>query len=203
MILRRLFPRRGSSIIRAMMRVLPLLLLCAAAGAAEVHIPSALPPAHLDTESVTNASLGSALASARFLRVEVALTGSPSNNVEVAFGTGMGGELPFGDESFCLGWDCGSWFIASPTNRIEGVATTNALSRALSFEVRVAEDGTPRAWTVAATGGGAFTNLPAAPPGWTFSRDWTNVRLAVRGVDERDESVSVRLDTDPGVLILR
>ena len=203
MILRRLFPRRGSSIIRAMMRVLPLLFLCAAAGAAEVRVSSVPPPAHLDTESVTNAPLGSALASARFLRVEVALTGSPSNNAEVAFGTGMGGELPFGDESFCLGWDCGSWFISSPTNRIEGVATTNALSRALSFEVRVAEDGTPRAWTVAATGGGAFTNLPAAPPGWTFSRDWTNVRLAVRGVDERDESVSVRLDTDPVVLILR
>ena len=113
MILRRLFPQQGSSIIRAMMRILPLLFLCAAAGAAEVRIPSALPPAHLDTESVTNAPLGSALASARFLRVEVAL------------------------------------------------------------------------------------------PGWTFSRDWTNVRLAVRGVDERDESVSVRLDTDPGVLILR
>lgn len=203
MILRRLFPRRGSSIIRAMMRVLPLLFLCAAAGAAEVRIPSAPPPAHFDTESVTNAPLGNALASARFLRVEIALTASPSNNVEVAFGTGMGCELPFGDESFCLGWDCGTWFIASPTNRIEGAVSTNAVPRALSFEVRVAEDGTPRAWTVAATGGGAFTNLPAAPPGWTFSRDWTNVRLAVRGVDERDESVSVRLDTDPGVLILR
>ncbi len=203
MILRRLFPQRGSYIIRAMMRVLPLLFLCAAAGAAEVRIPSAPPPAHFDTESVTNAPLGNALASARFLRVEIALTASPSNNVEVAFGTRMGCELPFGDESFCLGWDSGTWFIASPTNRIEGAVSTNAVPRALSFEVRVAEDGTPRAWTVAATGGGAFTNLPAAPPGWTFSRDWTNVRLAVRGVDERDESVSVRLDTDPGVLILR
>ena len=195
--------RLRSARIPAMTRALLLLLLFAAANAAEVRIPSAPPPAHFDTESVTNAPLGNALASARFLRVEIALTGSSSNNVEVAFGTGMGGELPFGDESFCLGWDCGSWFVASPTNRVEGVATTNALPRALSFEVRVAEDGTPRAWTVAATGGGAFTNLPAAPPGWTFSRDWTNVRLAVRGVDERDESVSVRLDTDPGVLILR
>ncbi len=71
-----------------MTRAIPLLLLCAAAHAAEVRVPSALSPAHYDTESVTNAPLGIALASARFLRVEVALTGSPSNNVEVAFGTG-------------------------------------------------------------------------------------------------------------------
>ncbi len=71
-----------------MARALPLLLLCTVALAAEVRMPSAPPPAHYDTESVTNAPLGIALASARFLRVEVALTGSPSNNVEVAFGTG-------------------------------------------------------------------------------------------------------------------
>ena len=156
-----------------------------------------------DTESVTNTPLGSVLASARFLRVQLALTASPSNNVEVAFGADRGGKLAFGEESFILGWDCGSWFVSSPTNRIEGVAHTNSVPRTLSFEVRVAEDGTPLSWTVAPTGGGAFTNLPAVPPAWTFSREWTIVRLAVRGVDVRDESVSVRLDADPGVLILR
>ena len=106
-----LFGKRGFCIIGGMMRVLPLVLLCAVVHAAEVALPPAPPPAHFDTESVTNAPLGSALASARFLRVEVALTASPSNNVEVAFGTGIGGELPFGDEAFCLGWDCGAWFI--------------------------------------------------------------------------------------------
>lgn len=88
MILCRLFSQRASSIIRAIMRVLPLLLLCVTANAAEVRVPSLPHPAHIDTECVTNAQLGSALASARFLRVEVALTGSPSNTVEVAFGTG-------------------------------------------------------------------------------------------------------------------
>ena len=96
MILRRLFPQHGPSIIRAMMRVLPLLFLCAAANAAEVRVPSAPPPAHFDTESVTN-----------------------------------------------------------------------------------------------------------APPARLFSSDWDAVRLTVRGTDERDEALSVRLDTDAGVLILR
>ena len=194
---------KAFDIIWCMLRAIPLLFLCAAVRAGEVALSSAPAAANFDTESVTNASLGSALASARFLRVEIALTASPSNNVEVAFGTTDDGELPFGDESFCLGWDCGTWFVASPTNRIEGVASTNAVLHSLLFEVRVAGDGTPRAWTVSTTGGGAFTNLPAVPPDWTFSRDWSTVRLVVRGVDQRDESVSVRLDTDPGVLILR
>ena len=73
-----------------MMRVLPLIFLCVAAHAAEVRLPSIPPSAHIDTESVTNAPLGNALASARFLRVEIALTASPSNNIEVAFGAEEG-----------------------------------------------------------------------------------------------------------------
>ncbi len=194
---------RRFGIIGGMMRVLPLLLLCSAAYAAEVRLPSLSRPAFVDTESVTNAPLGRALETSRFLRVRIELTATPSNNVEVAFGTEEGSELPFGSEAFAVGWDCGAWFIASPTNRIEGATCTNAAPRSLSFEVRVAEDGTPRVWTVANIGGGALTNFPAVPPEWSFSRDWTTVRLAVRGVDARDETVSVRLDTDPGVLILR
>ena len=198
-----LFGKRGFCIIGGMMRVLPLVLLCAVVHAAEVALPPAPPPAFADTESVTNAPLGRALETSRFLRVRIELTATPSNNVEVAFGTGGGSELPFGSEAFAGGWDCGAWFIASPTNRIEGATCTNAAPRALSFEVRVAENGTPRVWTVSTIGGGAFTNFPVGPPEWSFSRDWTTVRLAVRGVDARDETVSVRLDTDPGVLILR
>lgn len=198
-----LFGKRGFCIIGGMMRVLPLVLLCAVVHAAEVALPPAPPPAHFDTESVTNAPLGRALETSRFLRVRIELTATPSNNVEVAFGTEEGSELPFGSEAFAVGWDCGAWFIASPTNRIEGATCTNAAPCSLSFEVRVAGDEKPHAWRLSTTDGGAFTNLPAVPPDWTFSRDWTTVRLVVRGVDERDESVSVRLDTDPGVLILR
>ena len=42
-----------------------------------------------------------------------------------------------------------------------------------------------------------------APPAWLFSRSWDTVRLTVRGTDERDEVLSVRLDTDAGIMILR
>ena len=52
-----------------MSRIIPILFLCAAASAAEVALPPVPPSAHFDTESVTNAPLGSALASSRFLGV--------------------------------------------------------------------------------------------------------------------------------------
>ena len=54
----------------------------AALRAAEVAVPSAPPPAFADTESVTNAPIGAALATARFLRVELSHDATPSNNVE-------------------------------------------------------------------------------------------------------------------------
>ena len=177
---------------------------CVTLHAAEVAIPPAPPPEFADTESVTNAPLGAALAKARFLRVELSLDATPSNNVEIAFGkAGDGGNaLAAGEEEFSIGWDCGAWFIASPTNRITSAACEETARRQFFLEVRVAEDGTPRKWTVTPSDG-TFADLPPSPPSWAFSRDWTAVRLAVRGVDERDESVSVRIGTDPGVIMLR
>ena len=85
-----LFGNRGFCIIGGMMRVLLLVLLCAVVHAAELRIPSVPPPAFADTESVTNAPLGRALETSRFLRVRIELTATPSNNVEVAFGTEEG-----------------------------------------------------------------------------------------------------------------
>ena len=59
-----------------MKKLLPTLAIaastCVALYAAEVAIPPAPPPVFADTESVTNAPLGAALAKARFLRVGVA-----------------------------------------------------------------------------------------------------------------------------------
>ena len=190
-----------------MPRILPLLLLCASASAAEVALPLVPPPAHFDTESVTNAPLRRAtMDRARFFRASVSLWATPSNNVEVAFGMSRSGDgvlLP-GDESLAFGWENGAWFLASPTNRIRSAASNQAAQRTLSFHLRVREDGSPISLSAedAATGV-LFSDMTNAPPAWLFSRDWDIVRLTVRGTDERNESLSVRLDADADVLILR
>ena len=184
-----------------------LTALCLSASAGELALPPAPPPAHFDTESVTNTPLLRPMMNrARLLRASVSLWATPSNNVEIAFGTSRGGDgvlLP-GDESLAFGWENGAWFLASPTNRLRSAATNDAAQRTLSFKLRVREDGSPVSLSVAdSVSGGLFPDVTNAPPAFVFSRDWDVVRLTVRGTDERDESLSVRLDTDAGILILR
>lgn len=189
----------------------PLCCLLAAlslsASAGEVVLPPAPPPAHFDTESVTNAPLLRPMMDrARLLRANVSLWATPSNNVEVAFGASRGGDgvlLP-GDESLAFGWENGAWFLASPTNRVRSPVFAESAERTLSFRLRVREDGSPVSLSVGDDDvPDPFSDVTSAPPDWLFSRDWDVVRLTVRGTDERDESLSVRLDTDAGVLILR
>ena len=191
-----------------MQRFLPFLLLClCAARAAQVRIPPAPPPGHFDTESVTNARLlRPAMDGARLLRANVSLRATPSNNVEIAFGASRNadGVLLPGDEALAFGWENGSWFLASPTNRIRSIAFPGIAARSLSLQLRVRENGSPVSLAVSdSLAGGIFPEITDAPPGWLFSRAWDTVRLTVRGTDERDEELSIRLDTDSGVLILR
>ena len=183
-----------------MFRVFPVLFLCAAAQAAEVDIPTAPPPVFADTESVMNAPLSGVVASARLVRCAIALTATPSNNVEVAFGrdTDGDGALTEAEPSMRLGWDCGAWFLEGGTNRIESAVAEPPSPARFELSLRVDKRGTPIAWSC-----GAFTNAPMRPPAWLFSREWDTVRLAVRGFGSRDELVSVRLDADASVLILR
>ena len=170
-----------------------------------VAIPDSPAPAFLDTESVTNATIrATTLQRARVFEGGVTLLATPSNMVEVAFGTSSNGELPPGNESFSVGWREGVWFIASATNRIESAPATNSASRNLSFQLRLTEEGQPHRLTLTATGAGdAFASLVANPPDWMFSREWDAVRLTIRGADDPAEAVSVKFNTDPWVLIMK
>ncbi len=172
-----------------------------------VAVPAPPAPAFADLETVTNAPIRAAmLQSARIFDGSLSLLATPSNMVEVAFGTSRNndGVLLPGDESFSIGWREGAWFIASATNRIESAAMTNTASRSLSFQLRLTEDGEPHRLTLTATGAGdAFAALVADPPDWMFSRSWDAVRLTIRGADDSAEAVSVQFNTDPWVLIMR
>ena len=172
-----------------------------------VPLPDTPAPVFADLESATNAPIRAAmLAEARIFEGNIALFATPSNKLEVAFGTSRLGDgvlLP-GDESLSIGWREGAWFFASATNRIETQAVANAARRSLSFRLRLFESGEPRGLTLAATDAGdAFTPLVNAPPCWLFSRGWNTVRLTINGADNPSETISVQFNTDPGVLIAR
>ena len=172
-----------------------------------VALPAPPAPTFADLETVTNATIrASMLQCARVFDGSLTLLATPSNMVEVAFGTSRNndGVLLPGDESFSVGWREGAWFIASVTNRIESAAMTNAANQSLSFQLRLTEDGEPHRLTLTASGAGnAFAALVADPPDWMFSRSWDAVRLTIRGVGDPAEAVSVQFNADPWVLIMR
>ena len=90
---------------------LAVLIVVSAWGRAVV--PAALPPAvHADTETVTNVPFATALAVAGRLSFDLVCRATPSNNVEVAFGTDANGNgvLEPEETDRVVGWDCGSWF---------------------------------------------------------------------------------------------
>ena len=188
---------------------LPLLLALAvsAASAGTISVPIVSESSFADTESVTNAAVRASLIQrARTFSGDIALYATPSNALEVAFGSSRNGDgvLLSGDETFSIGWADGAWFLASPTNRITSVAQEGATRRNLSFSVRMSEEGVPTRLTISADGlGDAFATLTNAPPTWLFSRNWDAVRVTANDVDATMEAVSIRLDNDPWLFIAR
>ena len=175
----------------------------ASAGTVSVPVVSEAP--YSDTESVTNAAVRASLIQrTRTFSGDISLFATPSNALEVAFGTSSAanGILLPGDETFSLGWENGGWFIDAPTNRIASAVLEGATRRSLSFSVRVSAEGAPTRFSISAADDD-FAALTNAPPAWLFSRDWNAVRVTVNGVDDTAESVGIRLDNDPWLFIAR
>ena len=117
-----------------------IILAAPASSAGTLTVPAATESSYADTESVTNAAVCTSLIQrARTFSGDITLYATPSNALEVAFGISRGGDgvlLP-GDESLCVGWEDGAWFIASPTNRIASATQAGASRRSLAFSARV------------------------------------------------------------------
>ena len=186
---------------------LAALLAATASLAWQTPVGPAPAPAFTDMERSTNAPIQvESIQQCRVFECSISLLASPSNAVEVAFGTSRNGDglLHHGDETFAIGWEGGAWFIASATNRIYSVQQEGAARRSLSLTLHLSEDGAPRSLSLSATGTeNAFPSLINSPPIWMFSREWDAVRLTVRGVGEADEVASVRFGPNPAMIILR
>ena len=182
-------------------------LATAAAWAWQTPVGPAPTPAFIDMERTTNVAIqAEVLQSCRVFECSLSLLATPSNAVEVAFGTSRNGDgiLHNGDETFAIGWEGGAWFVASATNRMCSVQQEGAARRSFSFTLHLSEEGAPHSLSLSANGAEtAFASLVASSPAWMFSREWDAVRLTVRGVGEVDEVATVRFGPNPVFIILR
>ena len=167
-------------------------------------------PIFVDTEVSTNVAIWAWTERERMFNVTLSFDATPSNNVQVVFGTDASADGNLSDEEagLTLGWDCGEWFIASAdsTNRFTAAPAGTETRKELRLQMNLGADGLPRALELTdGTSPLAFTdlNLSPAPPAWMFSKDWDLLKVVARGTDEQNEQITVVLSNDAVMLLLR
>ena len=156
-----------------------------------------LPPVeHLDTETVTNMPFTAWQRNLRDFTVNLSFIATPSNNVELAFGTDTGttGVLPVGDGELApdecdliVGWDCGSWFVEDGESgeRFTAVPTGGCGLHDFALRVRFSHSGAIESVRFLDNGTEVFTEIAALKPTWFHVPAWNRMRLVGRGENVR------------------
>lgn len=170
--------------------------------------PSPLPePVHCDSEVSSDYPLPEMHMDARRFCFTLQLTATPSNNVEVAFGTDADadGRLSLEETELAAGWDCGHWFIGNQETMFTETSPVEAPCRTtLRFELTLTADGLPKALSIRDDAGEPlFADLADAPPAWLYRTAWDMSRLTARGMDPQREHVEIRVDPESIVFSLK
>ena len=154
-----------------------------------------LPPvAHDDAETTTNVPFAAWQDCAGKFRFSLTCRTTPTNNVQIAFGTDADGDgvLSLAESDFIAGWDCGAWFVQEGFDggRVESAAGSGDL-RTLAFTVGLnARTSSPVSVTATVDGASVFTGLA---PSMFYRRSWNMMRLTGRGLDGSSELLEVRV----------
>ena len=155
-----------------------------------IVVPAQPVSPYLDTEVSTNCVLHRSRIDARTFDVHFQFEGTPTNNLEVAFGrdSNTNGVLDVQEIDTVYGWRGGRYFIENVRawERIETVAATNALCGVIDIHLENDAELVPRRFT--ATCGGESTST------WRTTRSWfrgvSRPRVAAR---RRSRSLQHRL----------
>lgn len=191
------------------MKRLMLLVGCLAVATAYASsvFPNRMPRGgYADTEATTNIPFAFGPQDARSFQFELSLAGTPSNNVQLAFGrdADSDGVLVAEETDMTFAWDCGGWRIVNceAGDVIEsGAATANDV-KTLTWNLRLRQ-GRPKRLVVSENGVPIFTELANTPEPWFHSPEWDILRLTVRGIDAPQESVRVGMEISGYRIIMR
>ena len=172
-------------------------LAAAAACGSDVFLGEAPQCSYADTEATTNVPFAFHGKGVKAFRFELDFAGTPSNNVQLAFGRDIDsdGVLSADESDMTFAWDCGEWRIENGTNLAcfaAAAATTNSAKR-LEWDLRMKRM-RMRHLDVLENGVAVFQELADSPEPWFYSPDWNLLRMTVRGVDAAEGSARVHLD---------
>ena len=166
-------------------------------------------PEFVDTEVTAHHRLEQPTQGLRGLDFRLDFTGTPSNNVEVAFGRDGDGDgaLAPHETDVVVGWECGRYFIERfrTGERIEEPDVgTNDVERSLAWHYMLRKSGKVfKAFAVTNEVGAVFAQVLTNAPAWLYSRDWNLMRLTARGVDVQGERFEVEVQSSGFSINLR
>ena len=185
-----------------------LLLLATTFAWASEPVALSLPSvAHADTEVVTNVPLPSLSHRAAKFGFSLGCRATPTNNVEIAFGTDTDsdGVLSPRETRLVVGWDSGSWFVRRGFAGERFVAWSSSTDevKTLSWEMTLGLRAAPCRLVVREEVAPLDFELPTVPQNWLFNSDWNLMRLIGRGLDVQNESFNVQFMPESFTVILR
>jgi len=194
------------------------------ASAWHIDVPAQPVSPYADTEVSTNVVVHTGRTDAREVKLHLELEGTPTNDLEVAFGCDVNtnGVLDVSEIETVYGWRGGRYFIenAREWNWIETEAAGNAsgnppvaegdqvgrMSEANEprsgrkspgvFDIQLKNDRsyTPALFTAICGVEGAFLDFGTNPPAWLFRKEWNMMRVVRRGAEPMAEWVRCTVD---------
>ena len=194
------------------------------ASARVINIPTQPVSPYADTEVSTNVVLQTGRSDAREVKLHLELEGTPTNDLEVAFGCDVNtnGVLDVSEVETVYGWRGGRYFIENvwAWERFETEAAVNALwnppvaegdqvgrmSEAneprsgrkspgvIDVQLKNDRNYTPALFTATCGVERAFIEFETNPPAWLFRREWNMMRVARRGTVVSPEWVRCSVD---------
>ena len=161
-----------------------------------------------DTEVSTNVVIHGSRTDVRNVRIHFQLEGTPTNNLEVAFGcdANTNGILDVSEIETVYGWRGGRYFIENVRawERIETPAAATALCGVIDVQLYNDKLFVPRSFAATCGGEPAFATLSTTPPpAWLFRNEWNMVRVIRRGAGTPSEWVRCDIKHDSFAIKVR
>ena len=170
------------------------LAACGAFAAGTHHVSAMQESPWLDTEVFTNVTFNSLGRELRKIDVDMQFVGSPTNNVQIAFGhdADHDGDLSDDEAQLVFGWKCGRRFLSLPFEEcriFDDVAEQEGGSHRLRFAAQFNGRQEPILFVLRDNAQPCLSDFTAASHDWSGVASWNLCKVTRRGVNEAFEAV--------------
>ena len=173
--------------------------------AAALVVPTMPDAEHDDCEVVTNCVFDASRLDGRVFSIRIELDATPSNGVEVVFGSDVDGDgsLSRMEEAMAVGFDCGEWKVIECSTGEETLCAGASGHAVLDWKLSLDTCRMPHFLEATANGQQVFVPLRQSPPRFLFDPGWNAAKIIRRGLPDPNLHIACSIDCDPIVLFIR